>query len=180
MLFRSSVRLILVVSVIGAAARPVCAQSRQPFSIQGSGLYTVQDFGGSAGNVGGAGIEAQALGGRPGVRSARYAGEHASDEENLALLMRQAPTGSGLRYVCALAYVDPDAGNEQVFFGTCEGRRAFEARGSGGFGYDPAFLPDDDNFGHRTMAELTDVEKDRISHRGAAARKLLAWWEVRR
>lgn len=126
------------------------------------------------------GIEAQALGGRPGVRSARYAGEHASDEENLALLMRQAPTGSGLRYVCALAYVDPDAGSEQVFFGTCEGRLAFEARGSGGFGYDPAFLPDDDNFGHRTMAELTDVEKDRISHRGAAARKLLAWWEVRR
>jgi XTP/dITP diphosphohydrolase len=124
------------------------------------------------------GIEAQALGGRPGVRSARFAGEQASDEENLARLMRQAPPGSGLRYVCALAYVDPDAGTEQVFFGTCEGRLAAEARGSGGFGYDPAFLPDGDNYGGRTMAELTDVEKDQISHRGAAARRLLSWWEV--
>src|SRR5581483_9011773 len=55
------------------------------------------------------GIEAEALDGRPGVRSARYAGEHASDEENLAKLMQEAPPGSGLRYVCALAYVDPEA-----------------------------------------------------------------------
>jgi XTP/dITP diphosphohydrolase len=126
------------------------------------------------------GIEAQALGGRPGVRSARYAGEHASDEENLARLRREAPPGSGLRYVCALAYVDGEAATEQVFFGTCAGRLASEARGSGGFGYDPVFLPDGDADGGRTMAELSEVEKDQISHRGAAARKLLSWWGVRR
>ena len=70
------------------------------------------------------GIEAQALGGRPGVRSARYAGEGATDEDNLAKLLARAPAGSGLRYVCALAYVDPAAGIEQVFIGECRGRLA--------------------------------------------------------
>ncbi len=63
------------------------------------------------------GIEAEALGGRPGVRSARYAGDDADDAENLEKLLRDAPPGSGLRYVCALAYVDPVAGIERVFFG---------------------------------------------------------------
>jgi XTP/dITP diphosphohydrolase len=121
------------------------------------------------------GIEAQALGGRPGVRSARYAGDDATDEQNLAKLMREAPAGSGLRYVCALAYVDLGEGIERVFFGFSEGRLAPEIRGSGGFGYDPAFLPDGDLAG-RTMAELSDSEKDAISHRGAAARALLDWW----
>ncbi len=120
------------------------------------------------------GIEAEALDGRPGVRSARYAGEHASDQENLDKLMREAPTGSGLRYVCALAYADPDDGSKRVFFGYSDGRLSAEARGDRGFGYDPAFLPDGD-FGGRTMAELTDEEKDRISHRGRAVRALLAW-----
>ncbi len=65
------------------------------------------------------GIEAQALGGAPGVRSARYAGLDASDEENLQKLMREAPVGSALRYVCAMAYVEPDGGQERVFFGAC-------------------------------------------------------------
>jgi XTP/dITP diphosphohydrolase len=120
------------------------------------------------------GIEAEALDGRPGVRSARYAGEHASDGENLAKLMAQAPAGSGLRYVCALAYVDPESGLEQVFFGFCHGRLADQPRGDGGFGYDPAFLPDGDHHG-LTMAELDDADKDAISHRGNAARALLAW-----
>ena len=120
------------------------------------------------------GIEAEALDGRPGVRSARYAGEHASDQENLAKLMAEAPAGSGLRYVCALAYVDPDSGEERVFFGDSRGTLSAEPRGERGFGYDPAFLPDGD-FGGRTMAELTDEEKDRISHRGAAVRALLRW-----
>jgi XTP/dITP diphosphohydrolase len=120
------------------------------------------------------GIEAEALAGRPGVRSARYAGPSATDEQNLAKLMLEAPAGSGLRYVCALAYVDPVAGVERVFFGDCRGRMADAVRGSGGFGYDPAFLPDGD-FGGRTVAELPDAEKDAISHRGAAVRELLAW-----
>jgi len=120
------------------------------------------------------GIEADALGGRPGVRSARYAGPDASDEENLAKLMHEAPVGSRLRYVCALAYVDPAGGVEQVFFGECCGRLAAARRGTRGFGYDPAFLPDDDR-NHRTMAELSDAEKDEISHRGRAVRALAAW-----
>lgn len=125
------------------------------------------------------GIEAAALQGRPGVRSARYAGEHATDEENLDLLLAEAPAGSALRYVCALAWVDPGPpGDERVFFGECRGTLAAVPRGAGGFGYDPAFLPDADASG-RTMAELTDVEKDAISHRGHAVRALLAWLDSR-
>ena len=120
------------------------------------------------------GIEAEALDGRPGVRSARYASVTATDQENLDKLMREAPVGSGLRYVCALAYVDPETDTERVFFGHSEGRLSSEARGVRGFGYDPAFLPDGD-FGGRTMAELSDEEKDRISHRGRAVAALLAW-----
>ncbi len=120
------------------------------------------------------GIEAQALDGAPGVRSARYAGEQASDEENLLKLMREAPAGSTLRYVCALAYVDPSGRVEQVFMGDCRGRLADERRGSRGFGYDPAFIPEV-NGDHRTMAELSDDEKDAISHRGNAARALADW-----
>jgi XTP/dITP diphosphohydrolase len=120
------------------------------------------------------GIESEALGGAPGVFSARYAGEGASDEQNLGKLLSEAPAGSGLRYVCALAWVDPVSGEERVFFGECRGRLASEPRGSGGFGYDPAFLPDDQADG-RTMAELSDAEKDAISHRGRAARELATW-----
>ncbi len=120
------------------------------------------------------GIEAEALGGAPGVRSARFAGEHATDEENLAKLMRDAPVGSALRYVCALAYVDPRSGEGQIFFGDCQGRLAGERRGSRGFGYDPAFLPLQDGSG-RSMAELSESEKDRISHRGHAVRAFADW-----
>ncbi len=107
------------------------------------------------------------------MRSARYAGEGATDEQNLAKLLAEAPAGSPLAYVCALAYVDP-AGDEQVFEGRCTGRLAEAPRGEGGFGYDPAFLPDDVPDG-RTMAELAPAEKDAISHRGRAARALLSW-----
>jgi XTP/dITP diphosphohydrolase len=124
------------------------------------------------------GIEAAALGGAPGVRSARYAGESASDQENLDKLIHNAPVGSPLRYVCALAYVDPATGQEQLFLGYCGGRLAEHPRGSRGFGYDPAFIPDESD-GSRTMAELSDEEKDAISHRGKAARTLLAWLQSR-
>jgi XTP/dITP diphosphohydrolase len=119
------------------------------------------------------GIEATALGGAPGVRSARFAGEDASDEENLRKLLREAPAGSALAYVCALAYVDA-AGGEHVVEGRCTGTLAAEPRGDGGFGYDPAFLPDDIADG-RTMAELEPAQKDAISHRGRAARALLGY-----
>jgi XTP/dITP diphosphohydrolase len=119
------------------------------------------------------GIEAEALGGAPGIFSARFAGPVATDAANLAKLRAQAPAGSGLRYVCVIAYAEP-GGEERSFEGVCTGTLAAEARGSGGFGYDPAFLPDDLADG-RTMAELSDAEKDAISHRGRAARALLAW-----
>jgi XTP/dITP diphosphohydrolase len=119
------------------------------------------------------GIEAEALGGAPGVRSARFAGPDATDAENLARLRAEAPVGSRLRYVCVIAHVRPD-GSEQLFEGRCEGRLSPEARGERGFGYDPLFLPDDLPDG-RTMAELEDAEKDAISHRGRAARALLDW-----
>jgi XTP/dITP diphosphohydrolase len=128
------------------------------------------------------GIEAAALGGAPGVRSARYAGEDATDEQNLAKLLREAPAGSGLAYVCALVYVDPGAPgeDERVFEARCTGRLAAQPRGGGGFGYDPAFLPDDGPLGDEslpnlTMAQLSDEQKDAISHRGRAARALLQW-----
>ena len=120
------------------------------------------------------GIEAAALGGRPGIRSARYAGEHASDRENLDKLLREAPSGSALAYVCALAYVDPAGGEERVFEERCTGTLAADPRGERGFGYDPAFLPDD-GVPDQTMAELGDAAKDAISHRGRAVRALLAW-----
>ena len=124
------------------------------------------------------GIEAAALGGRPGVRSARFAGEHASDAENLARLLREVPLAGDRRvaYVCALAYAEPD-GPEELFEGTCAGTLAPEPRGSGGFGYDPAFVPDDVP-GGRTMAELDPAEKDAVSHRGRAARMLAEWLET--
>src|SRR5829696_3425752 len=120
------------------------------------------------------GIEAAALRGAPGVWSARYAGDGASDEENLAKLLSEVPAGGDRRvaYVCALAYVEP-GGREEVVHGRCEGTLALEPRGGGGFGYDPAFVPDDFAGAVRTVAELTAEEKDTISHRGRAARALV-------
>jgi XTP/dITP diphosphohydrolase len=120
------------------------------------------------------GIEADALGGAPGVRSARYAGERATDEQNLDKLLREVPAGDPVRYVCALSYVDPVGGVERTFFGECRGRVAAEPGGMGGFGYDPAFIPDDRTDG-LTMAELDDAAKDAISHRGRAVRELVGW-----
>ena len=121
------------------------------------------------------GIEAAALVGAPGIRSARYAGEGASDEQNLAKLLREVPPEGDTRaaYVCVLALVLAD-GRELLFEGRCEGRLTHEPRGEGGFGYDPAFVPTDGEDG-RTMAELRPEEKDAISHRGRAARALLDW-----
>jgi XTP/dITP diphosphohydrolase len=118
------------------------------------------------------GIEAVALDGAPGVRSARFAGDGATDADNLARLVAEAPVGSGLAYVCVIALVDPESGEERTFEGRCTGTMAPAPRGAGGFGYDPIFIPDDRDDG-RTMAELTQAEKDAISHRGRAARALL-------
>jgi XTP/dITP diphosphohydrolase len=117
------------------------------------------------------GIEAAALGGAPGVRSARFAGPDATDAENLDRLVAEVPPGSALAYVCVIALVDPRTGEERLFEGRCTGTMADAPRGSGGFGYDPVFVPDDRDDG-RTMAELAPAEKDAISHRGRAARAL--------
>jgi XTP/dITP diphosphohydrolase len=120
------------------------------------------------------GIEARALGGRPGVRSARYAGEHATDEQNLDKLIGELRDvdDRSVAYVCVIAHVD-DTGAERLYEGRCEGNLILQPRGSGGFGYDPAFVPADTGGGDgRTMAELEPAEKHAISHRGRAARRL--------
>lgn len=123
------------------------------------------------------GIEVDALDGRPGIHSARYGGEGATDEENLAKLLDEvaaAGGGRGAAYVCALALVEPD-GAERVVEARCEGHLIESPRGEGGFGYDPAFVPEEtgpDDF--RTMSELSQAEKNEISHRGHAARLLAA------
>jgi XTP/dITP diphosphohydrolase len=120
------------------------------------------------------GIEARALGGAPGVRSARFAGPDATDEQNLSKLLRELDRGDdrAVAYVCVIAHVDED-GDEALFEGRCEGALAREPHGSGGFGYDPAFVPGDTGpDDERTMAELNREEKNAISHRGRAARRL--------
>jgi len=118
------------------------------------------------------GIEAAALGGRPGIHSARYAAPDATDEQNLELLLeelRDQPNRS-VAYVCAMAHVATD-GAETVREARCEGTLAEVPRGTGGFGYDPAFVPAALDDG-RTMAELSEAEKHAISHRGQAARAI--------
>ena len=122
------------------------------------------------------GIAAAALGGRPGVHSARFSGPNATDRENLDLLLAKLAAQDDRRvaYVCVIAHID-ESGVERLYEGRCEGTFIDTPRGSGGFGYDPAFVPDetgpDDG---RTMSELSPAEKHRISHRGRAARALAA------
>jgi XTP/dITP diphosphohydrolase len=119
------------------------------------------------------GLEVDALGGRPGVRSARYAGEHASDaDNNRKLLAELAVVPLPLRtarYRVVLAFYDPRAKPEPVLHlthGRCDGRMRAEPSGEGGFGYDPYFEP----HGYScTMAELRAMDKNRISHRARAA-----------
>lgn len=120
------------------------------------------------------GIEVDALGGRPGIHSARYAGPDATERQNLEALLKaiQGVPAGGLtaRYRCVAALVWPD-GTQKHAEGTVEGLLITVARGDGGFGYDPIFTPEgwDD-----TMAELSAEQKDRISHRGRAFRALRA------
>ena len=118
------------------------------------------------------GIEVDALGGGPGPRSARYAGERATDERNLHMLIRAVAgvpaAGRTARYRCVAALARPE-GPDVWAEGVCEGTLLSKPRGSGGFGYDPIFVPAGFD---RTMAELTPEEKDRISHRGRAFRAL--------
>jgi len=117
------------------------------------------------------GLCVDALGGAPGVYSARYAGEHATDGENIEKLLsalKDVPEEErGARFECAMVAAFPD-GRGLRAVGQCWGSIGFEKRGSGGFGYDPVFLLDG-----RSFAELSETEKDEVSHRGKALRRLM-------
>jgi XTP/dITP diphosphohydrolase len=120
------------------------------------------------------GLEVDALGGAPGVRSARYSGDHDDARNNAALLaaLDGVPDARrAARFRCALAFVDGDA-PALLAEGACEGRIAHAPRGAQGFGYDPLFLVD--GAGGRTMAELAPDEKNAVSHRGRALRAMVA------
>ena len=127
------------------------------------------------------GIEVEALNGAPGVRTRRYAGPDATDDDNNAKLFRELSgvpvERRGARYVCALALALHDEaapGGLRIIVrrGTTRGRIAFEPRGSGGFGYDPLFEPARERVGGRTFGQYGADEKDAISHRGRAARRM--------
>lgn len=121
------------------------------------------------------GLEVDALGGRPGVRSARFAHDRATDAENNAALLRELEAvdddARAARFRCVLALVSPWEDDVTLVEGRCDGGIARTPRGSGGFGYDPLFIVD----GHdgRAMAELTEDEKNQVSHRGRAVRALI-------
>jgi XTP/dITP diphosphohydrolase len=143
------------------------------FGLRASGLPTIADD---------SGLEVDALGGRPGVRTRRYAGEDATDEANnqklLAALSGLPPKRRGARYVCVLALALPDVAGPRggvpivTARGTCRGRIATEPRGTGGFGYDPIFEPSSEPPGGRTFGLWTPAEKGAISHRARAARRM--------
>ena len=119
------------------------------------------------------GLAVDALGGAPGVFSARYSGEHGNDDKNNELLLKNLKDvpmeRRTARFVSAVCCVFPD-GRKITVRGECEGKIAFDLKGNGGFGYDPLFLPEE--YEGKTMAQLTPEEKDAISHRGKALRLL--------
>lgn len=126
------------------------------------------------------GLEVDALGGEPGVRSARYAGPRATDGENNRLLLAQLVAFEHdervARFRCALALADPDGplGTDvHLETGVCEGRIVSGPRGTGGFGYDPLFVPAAAD--GRTLSELRAEEKNAVSHRAEASRKMVAF-----
>jgi len=149
------------------------ARLKARFYARISGLPTLADD---------SGLEVDALGGGPGVRTRRFAHENASDAENnaklLAVLGGLPPERRGARYVCALALALPDRTGPRGGLpvretrGICRGRIATEPRGSGGFGYDPIFEPASEPPGGRTLGLWTPAEKNAISHRARAARRM--------
>lgn len=117
------------------------------------------------------GLEVEALNGEPGVYSARYAGENASDEENVRKLLHELDDKSdrSARFRTVVAFIST-TGKEHLFEGICTGEIISEKRGEKGFGYDPVFVPDGYE---QTFAELSSEEKNRISHRGKAVESLI-------
>ncbi len=120
------------------------------------------------------GLEVDALGGEPGVYSARYAGEPVSYERNNEKLLKEMKgvKNRRARFVCVVALCEP-GGDCRTLRGTCEGTIAGECRGRGGFGYDPLFIPEGES---RTFAEMGDVEKNRLSHRYRAFVRVKEEW----
>ena len=148
------------------------ARIKARFAARATGLPSLADD---------SGIEVEALGGGPGVWTRRYAGPEATDADNNAKLLRELADvpgeRRGARYVCVLALALPDAtgaGGLRLITrrGTTRGRIAVELRGSGGFGYDPLFEPARERVGGRTFGQYGPAEKDAISHRGRAARRM--------
>jgi XTP/dITP diphosphohydrolase len=121
------------------------------------------------------GLEVDALGGEPGVKSARYAGEGASDADRIGKVLGRLSSVPDerrtARFRCVMCVIDP-AGSEKCFEGRCEGRIAHNARGTAGFGYDPIFIPDGYD---QTFAELGLAVKGKISHRARAMQQVLAF-----
>lgn len=154
------------------------ARIKARFGARRTGLPTIADD---------SGLEVDALDGRPGVRTRRYAGPNATDDDNNAKLLAELaglpPERRGARYVCVLALAIPSgdaaAGARatrsvqiRTVRGTSRGRIATEPRGSGGFGYDPIFEPDGEPPGGRTFGLWSAAEKHAVSHRGRAARRM--------
>lgn len=133
---------------------------------------TLSRYSGLAAIADDSGLEVEYLGGRPGVHSARYAGEGATDADNIALLLQEMEGVPGesreAAFRCVLVLYETD-GTHRSFEGSLEGAIAMETAGSGGFGYDPIFLLHGDS---RTVAQIGAEEKNRISHRGEAFEKL--------
>jgi len=163
---------------------PDCALLEEEPTFEGNALSKARQAAASSGLpalADDSGIEVDALGGAPGVYSARWSGEPCDDARNNQKMLRELagvpPERRTARYRCVAAFVDPARGLEIVRAGTCEGRLLESPRGTGGFGYDPLFLVE--SLG-RTMAEITLEEKNRLSHRAAAfhqlARALVQPW----
>jgi XTP/dITP diphosphohydrolase len=143
------------------------------FGLRASGLPTLADD---------SGLEVDALDGGPGVRTRRYAGEDATDDDNNRKLLEALdglpPARRGARYVCVLALALPGVAGPRggvpviAARGTCRGRIATGPRGDGGFGYDPIFEPASEPPGGRTLGLWTPAEKHAISHRAGAARRM--------
>jgi XTP/dITP diphosphohydrolase len=122
------------------------------------------------------GLEVMALGGAPGVFSARYAGDAAKDSDNVKKLLSELrpfteDRDREARFVCCIALADPK-GKSRTFTGYVKGTIGKKQKGFNGFGYDPVFYPEG---GDKTFAEMTDSEKDRLSHRGRAMKKLFSY-----
>ena len=147
------------------------ARIKARFAARATGLPALADD---------SGIEVDVLDGGPGVRTRRYAGEQATDEQNnrklLGALDGLPPERRGARYVCVLAFADPspDRGAPRIVTarGTCRGRIAAAPKGNGGFGYDPIFEPESEPPGGRTFGQWSAAAKNEISHRARAARRM--------